>query len=84
MEYVVNSFYRQHHKENDKEVRLIESVQNIFYTDAADKRHIRVKVINLRRSNNMELNKEQHGDHFLFRTVPSLCIIGSSNNKSKK
>ncbi len=62
--FVISAAYRQYHIENDKAVRLIQSFQDIAFTDVVNKRHIKVKVKNLKRSNNNELNKEKHGDHF--------------------
>lgn len=75
-EFVISSNYLQYHIENNKAVRLIESRQDIAYTAVANKRHVRVKINNIRRSDNNELNSEKHGDH-LFDVLLEDPIVHS-------
>lgn len=61
------AYYRQVHKENGQYVRLIEAGiifdNGNYFPD--DRKREKVAVLTVRRSNNYEKNKEQHGDHLM-------------------
>jgi hypothetical protein len=61
-------FYRQYHEENNFYVRLIEATLYLKNTSSKNKNSVsdkeRCRVLQLRRSNNYEMNGEKHGDHF--------------------
>jgi hypothetical protein len=80
-------FYRQYHKENNFYVRLIEA--SLFFKSTVEKNknslngRERVRVIQLRRSNNYEMNKEEHGDHLfdLLSENPVYHSLGTVLNR---
>ena len=62
-------FYRQYHQENQEYVRLIEAVLTVESRVEKNKKSVkskeRVSIHQLRRSDNNEKNKEEHGDHLM-------------------
>lgn len=66
--YLLNGFYRQKHKENNKYVRLIESfvtVNENIDSRISEKQKELFKIKEIRRSNIYERNGDKHGDHIV-------------------
>lgn len=65
--FYLKGFYRQYHKENNAYVRLIETTLYLKNSVEKHKNYLtnkeRCRVLQLRRSNNYEMNREEHSDH---------------------
>ena len=84
--FYLKAFYRQYHYDGLRYVRLIEAnvmIENRVAKNAKSlKGKERVSVLQLRRSDNNEQNKEEHGDHLmdLLEENPVLHPVGTVLN----
>jgi len=82
-----SAFYRQYHEENSKYVRLIEAAITIENRVTKNTTSLKsdewVSVNHIRRSDNLEQNMEEHGDHLfdLFKENPVYHAEGTVLNQ---